>query len=1586
MKATSVTSPIPDSNNNWTDVTSWDNATDKSSNYSTKHEISPIIAEKSPFKPKSRTRDHTIDSVSHFKIAPAISRFEDIKSEAMNSWEEGVDLRLEIRPPTKKKPTEWLKDSEFVSNSSITSPVNNNSSPAWLQAATSSKKTYTEAAENHSQDRKTPDWALDNGARVIQHQPMEASYGFQQQPWTPNSHKMQPMVMLPSPYIQMPPTMYTTPRDNEYFHYFYKVVRDCNNANIITVFQKKVKKILRYLPEFSPRTFAKLLDALASVIKYEIAQKKLQTARCIRESWQFFIYYLTRHLQSYAKTPEELVSVLTICSSLQHHTPKIYKELPMADIMRLFEAVKDLFTAELSKECLKHLRLLKAIPDTKETSWRDMDERLPSVPSAESIIGDAVNKVNVLTDYEAKKEIYIANKVYNPWPNVDLLNYALIHFMMLREEFIRPIQNTINEYFSGKPFHTIEMPLGCAIYEGTKPKATTLLVTSSEVAVVFNLGATLLHNEIFDNLQEGSSVILLPESKNPSNQSDRHNEMMSIAKGSMMGQAVRAITSKSKRLVSIHINKDDICRMDWSSTYTLISWRINAASTFSVLSWLHKEYVGLKKDRFSSVLTPRILAANNILSDSQLTAWNAENTESAMDTNQDAVPDYLTSVEIDVSCLMANRGQYKARPGENSWPRHSSEWENVSLSKRPALYSISPSQLTAIKFAMCHRIAVISGAPGTGKTFIASKLATLMSGALSAGQFHQPVLIISKSQFSLDTILSSVVKTIPDVIRFGGQLWDAKLLSKQATGLVEPVVVSDANHRQHQYWERQLNKNQMKLNALFIARFQAFEHDPNVLSTAIAPQYLKCLQDGYMKNQRQSYAPNCLAVWKLWSTLDDKTNNFPTAQAQYKEMDFAQWALENAYLKKVGRGLMPIVETSYIQTRFKTVANNPVNVLPIVESVQWPFEESLRTSQDLRAELIQVWQRIPLEKVWTASKEERTAIIDALASVLINYIDQEIHDIIQDQNKIAKSFDESLVQKWTYLCRFNRVVGLTADFAAAHRDLVSNLWPRAVIVDEASEILESTLVSSVLGPRTEHVVLLGNSDNLSKPPLINDALAGNPRNLDVSLFERWKRSGSEMVLLEEQWRMHTEVASIANQFNSTKDDNDHLLITAPLASCNENMVDGSRPQAEKLHGVTQRAFYLNYQPSTDSRKSTLYSTLLSSDLTMAEVDEARLIAFFAVYLSQQPYPKVTILTTNLLQKFLIRAILKEEAPRRTCFKSNIVKITIDTIEQNIGRQDDFTIISTATPGNSFSTFDNVSHALTRSQYGLFIIGKPETDKVHYRWKDFATYMEGRDLFGTHLQLSCHAHGDTFAVSKWQDFDQMRNGGCSVPCNTLMSDGHVCQETCHFLGHEEIVCKEPCNRPRPTRCEHLCTQKCFECSKNGTCSPCRQESTVMMKCGHLITGICHTLQNLDDVDCKTLTRAVLYCGHEIETECYKTKFIRKLKCNVQTTVVVDCGHEVISKCGTPVTCTELCDQFYECGHACKEMVRLIEVVLYGFSNLFWGFFFNSVALSTLMIVKNVMQLALNDSYVAMDVQTVKEKKRKILVYFNILIIC
>ncbi|KAI9274073.1 hypothetical protein EDC94DRAFT_593728 [Helicostylum pulchrum] len=1342
--------------NQWTDTVNRDDKIndDKSSqpeinSYSSSNDISS-----STYTP--HTKDRALDSVGLVKIAPAATRFDDIKSEAMVTWEEGASLKLGCKSDAKKKSKEWLSQSEFFSDEPSSSSPSKNISPDWLP---NTERTYAEATQlKKSPDRNTPDWALDEEVQTV---PQNVLYGYNQGSWTPTAgamtHQMRPMMVMSSPYMRAQPSILpASPRDTEYLRYFYVIFDN--------VSKKKIDKILRrYLSEFSPRTFAIFLKALIPLMEHESSFKQIET-----------------HLQVYTELPEDLISLLHVCTLLQRSDPKVSKELPVLEMVRVYESIKWLCTAEESKECIDYLRILKGMPDTSGMSWRDIDEMLPSIPCAEDMVKEVGNKADSLTDYETKKEIRIVNKAHNPWPNVDLLQYTLAHYMMLREELLKPIQNTIDVLFSGKTCQSIEIPNDCAVFEHTMPKSTTMLISSSEAAIVFQLGPSLNHDDMLNSFEEGLFVIVLPESKDTVSLSEHHHVMMNMANDSMIGQAVRASNLTDYRLASVHIHKDDISRMDWSAKYTIITCRINALATLSVLTWLRKEYVDLKKQRFSSVLTPRILAASNTLTNLQLSSWGEENIEQEISINQDCVPFYLLDTEINVFCLMVNnKGNYKAKPAENIWPCHSSQWDNLAPEKRPPLYPISPSQLSSIKFAMNHRIAVISGAY-----------------ALHAGQFHQPLLVISKTQSSLDTILSQISPSIPDQL------------------------------------ERELIKNQEKLNALFLARFQASEHDPAVMCTAIAPNHLKHMQKGYINQFNHS----------KWAGKDPKTSSFSNSQEDRKEFAYAQWLLESNYLEKAGRGIMPILNANYMQTRFNWIANNPVSILPIADSFNWPFEKSARTGKELRTELANVWERIPTDSA---------QIIESLANILVTYIDYEIH----------AAFDDNLTQ--------NRVIGLTADFAAAHRDWVSSLWPRAIIVDEASEILESTLASSILGTRTEHLVL---------PHLNNTDMSGYPRNLDVSLYERWKGSGK-------QWRMCSEVA------------NDETT------TCNENMVDGSKPQEEIMYGITK--------PPKQSKQNHVYSEICKLDTTNAEVDEARFNVYFAVYLSQQ---------LCLSQKYLIRAILKEKIPNRTIFTSNINKITIDTVEQNGGRQDYFTIVSTATPANSFSTRDNVSFALTRARYGSF------------RWKDFASYMKTRCLFDTHMQLSCFEH----------DFDDMRNGGCSAPC-------HVCPEVCHFLSHDEMKCLENCNQTRPSKCQH---------DKNGKCPPCEEMSvfliSVKLICGHETIMECFQSKHRRNLVCHSITRTELpcdpicteicdqsyECGHPCR-ECGIEHSHARKECGTTCPKQLICGHGCANGCANSdrhteryvERCNYMCSHGYKCIRECwKNCTKCVSVCPYSCEHL------------------------------------------------------
>ncbi|CEP17788.1 hypothetical protein [Parasitella parasitica] len=1608
--------------------------------------ITPNASTSTTNSNQHRSRDATVDSLTSIKFKPAVTKFEDLKTEAIDSWGEGVDVAL-VDSKNKKK-TEWLSESAFFSEETVhkssddssvlstTSDVNiithhsktersyadavndRMSTPAWVtmdnnQTQSDSSPGARQSVEDHNMpawarqttedhktpawirqstdDHKTPAWARESGdahkmpawASDSNSSSNKMSYTPQpqqmQQPqpkmWMPGNvvghhphhQSMQPMapvVMMPQGYIPMaanayhpsatPMTSYSiTPVDREWMHCFYSVITKFNIRSVVNSFQKKIDTVLqRSLADLSFRSFGLLLQALTVVMEYEANLSMLETARKIHQYREPFLFYFVRYTKSHATLPDDLKVILQFSVTLSRFYPKIYKDLPIDDILRIYEGAKGITSQDMNAEFLKQLHLLKANSVEGGVGTGDyLDHSLPSLPVADKVVTEVIQKLKPLQDYESKKEVSVTNKLHNPWPNLDIAGYTLCHFLMLRDELVGPVQRIIRELFKGHNSGSIAVP-ECSVYEKTMPVASTLSFQTSDPCIVFKLGPALATDLVVSDFQEGGLVFILPENRTAVSPSDLHAAKKQVAEVSMMGQAVRASSSyttssqQQLRLVSIHIDREDIHKLDWSLRYTIVTSNINALATKAVLKWLHAEHLKFESKHWSSVLTPRVLAAKNMLTQAQLTAWDDENqgqastaaaAAAATATNNDATPDYLVNADIDIACIMSRAGNFRAKPGSNIWPSppSSSHLDQAPgfASRRFPAYSLSPSQVKAVKFALTHRIAVISGPPGTGKTFLASKLAQLMNEALTAGLFHQPILILAKTQSSLDDILKNVVVQIPDMVRFGSEPYDEVLKSKQATRLAAPSV-SDSNYRQFQQLERQLTWHQAKLHTLLQERAKITAHCPSTLSSAIPPAYLAAFNKGYSLDHPQSSATAAtsstasdshhrdpLLLWNAWACNDKLTKHYVQAKLSQAEIGHAQWTLENSYLKRGGRGIMPMNDINTIRNRFTYIASNAPQALCLSTATKWPFESSATSGEQLRASILQVWRHVPANQVWGLADKDKTQLINSLVKMLVSAIDSDIEDVLQQQLKTAQAYDEILTQKWTYLCRFNRVIGMTADFAAANRAWVSTLWPRSVIVDEASEILESTIASTILGPRTEHLVLLGTSDNLFKPRITNPELAGNPRNFDVSLFERWKGSNSDMTLLEEQWRMHSDVASIVDKFHSSKKSPESsTLITAPMISYSDNMVDGKNPNLEALYGITQRVFYVDYQPSDDTAVDNCYSKLLHTQVSHAEVDEARYVASLAVYMSQQQHTTVgiAILTVSIVQKYLIRHILRQEIPKRTCFTKNMAKIHLDTVEQYTGRQNNFAIVSTATPGHSPSAYDNVTRALTRARYGLYIIGKPGKDRVHSRWSDFANFMKENGQFGPAIQLTCHTHGHSLFAGQWQDFLKMKNGGCQQPCATLMSDGHVCKEECHFGGHDQIICQEPCNRPRPSNCTHACERKCFECSKSGFCPPCRVETAVELSCGHSYRGICHKLQNLDLVECQQEVLFTFPCKHETMVKCCQLKDMDRMVCQVQAEVKLPCGHTAMSQCGVETICTHLCDGTLECGHTCPYL--------------------------------------------------------------------
>lgn len=71
--------------------------------------------------------------------------------------------------------------------------------------------------------------------------------------------------------------------------------------------------------------------------------------------------------------------------------------------------------------------------------------------------------------------------------------------------------------------------------------------------------------------------------------------------------------------------------------------------------------------------------------------------------------------------------------------------------------------------------------------------------------------------------------------------------------------------------------------------------------------------------------------------------------------------------------------------------------------------------------------------------------------------------------------------------------------AAKFRSILQRVKPRIIIVEEAAEVLESHIITSI-NPGCQHLILIGDHKQLRPSPNVYDL--AKDYNLDVSLFER----------------------------------------------------------------------------------------------------------------------------------------------------------------------------------------------------------------------------------------------------------------------------------------------------------------------------------------------------------------------------------------------------------------------------------------------------------------------------------------------------
>merc|ERR1719271_1867452 len=117
----------------------------------------------------------------------------------------------------------------------------------------------------------------------------------------------------------------------------------------------------------------------------------------------------------------------------------------------------------------------------------------------------------------------------------------------------------------------------------------------------------------------------------------------------------------------------------------------------------------------------------------------------------------------------------------------------------------------------------------------------------------------------------------------------------------------------------------------------------------------------------------------------------------------------------------------------------------------------------------------------------------------------------------------------------NEVIGMTTTAVSKYQELLKELRPEVVIVEEAAEVLESHILSA-LHAQTSHLILIGDHQQLQPNTAVYRL--SKQFQLDVSLFERLIRNGAAHVSLTHQRRMRPQVSQLIKTYYPELQDND----------------------------------------------------------------------------------------------------------------------------------------------------------------------------------------------------------------------------------------------------------------------------------------------------------------------------------------------------------------------------------------------------------------------------------------------------------------
>ena len=599
-----------------------------------------------------------------------------------------------------------------------------------------------------------------------------------------------------------------------------------------------------------------------------------------------------------------------------------------------------------------------------------------------------------------------------------------------------------------------------------------------------------------------------------------------------------------------------------------------------------------------------------------------------------------------------------------TWPHH----EEISLDK---------SQLVAVQMALTQEISIIQGPPGTGKTYIGLKIVEILlrNKVKWDPLLQSPILIVCYTNHALDQFLEGILNFAKDgdmvnMVRVGGRCRSEMIQPYSLQVLVRQHKMDRC--RDTRYEQDQLNQAKGVMDSKHrdisndlqkVSINGDDEKQPVILKLHdLEPvMHYRHIQQIKRFSREHAYIERDCEIETWLFTISNveemshqqqrtksvyKSTEDQTASAKAKdelnnvhiEMDAEAALLENDRIIDGER-----IELEPLRDVKNSVKHNTDGNRFHCHKVD-PYNPLSHHSQEINKGL----KNKPMSERAAENLQDITCLKSSQKwSLYLYWVNQNLQRCkqkvachVETYASACEEYQKARTELDYAVIRKTHVVGMTTTGASKYHAILQKLHPKIIIVEEAAEVLESHIVTT-LTSSTQQIILIGDHQQLRPKP--NDYHLATSCNLEVSLFERLIRNKLPFATLEVQHRMRPEIAQ---------------LICPHIYPCIINAPNVQ--EYADIKGIRHNVFFIDHNVVEDHISVELMSP--SNEF------EANFVVQLCRHFIMQGYShdQITILTMYSGQILKIKKIMQKEV---------ISGIRISSVDNFQGEENDIIILS-----------------------------------------------------------------------------------------------------------------------------------------------------------------------------------------------------------------------------------------------------------------------------------------------------------------------